>query len=928
MKDCHYSFRPLITSIFLALGLTPFGGEVFADDLLTSETRPTQVFTGNVVQNVHYAPQLNLAGFYGTNGGSYGEADLWLPIWQTWNSALYTDVRYEKDENLAWDIAVGAGYRWLSDDVERLYDIYGFYNSYNSNYNNQFQQVMGGGSVRTDNWTFRGNYYYSVGQTQYNVAGLNTFTLIQDPNGGDIQNNGLVSYGFENNYINGGVLEIGRTIPYSPGLSLFGGYYGFASSDTHPFINGGRARAEYRLDEAFNFKTTMARHITLEAMYQYDNVNLGTFTVGARVDIPLGKSYTNSKLQDAMMDYVRFYPHAVQEDTTGTTPVIYTQNGAPVIFDVVNNTADFETAAMDDSNVIVVNGSFDLDESVLLSSGKYVTGQNYEYSLGQFANLTGSSTIPTITGATSISGAPQWLLYVQNNNTVRDLNLQTQASTDGQALSYVITNYLGSVGNLTIDNITTNGAIGLYISDNNAPSVISITNSHFTPTTSIGVPSTPTTPIAIKVESGASATVSNVDNNIILFSTPGNTYLDGYAYQQGISLTTDGNAADNLTIGSVSGNTITFGDYVLGAGIYIDGNTGNQTIGNVDNNIISFGKYAGVSVANLLGDNAGGIVINNPSSSSGVQHITSVSGNTISFGDYATVSSACTSTCRLNGIYLNNQFNGTTQTIGSVDNNIISFGNYANATSGGVINGIWVGNNSAQTVTSINANKISFGNNATISDGGTTGVASMAGIYIFNFQGSDAQTITAVNDNSVTFGAGAMANGMTTNSNITLAGLYFNSYGTPTGNQSQNVASIAGNQITFAGATNASGSSSTTGVIGGFVFKNSTATATTSSFGLTNNSVSFEGQQGMAGTGTNINIFGISVSTTAGNTIDFTQFYGNSITLSNEATLSTAQLVNNGTMNITIGDHGISTLELANPGITFDESGNTINVTP
>jgi hypothetical protein len=911
-----------------------------------------------------------------TNGNSYGEADVWLPLWQSASSVAYADVRYQKDENTQWDFAAGGGYRWLSDDMERLYDIYGFYNSYNSQYNNQFQQVMGGGNFRTDNWTVRGNYYYSVGPTQYNIASLNTLTFAPTTPGQTLQNYGLLSYGYENNYINGGVIEIGRTIPYSAGLSLFGGYYGFASSDARPFVNGFRARAEYRLDEAFNFKTPFIRHITLESMYQYDNVYKGAFTVGARLDIPLGKSYTGSKLQDAMMDYVRFYPYAIQGNMTSSTPVIYTQDGMPWVFDVVNNLNDFDAAISDNSNVVVVNNNIQLDIQKNISSNKYITGQNFEYAPGKFINVTGKSAPTTVTGANE-----NYILGVSQNNTIRDLNLILAGQPDYATYLYsAITNLKpgssDSVGKLTIDNITTNGAVNISVgSASSSNSIISIINSTFIPY--FVKLSNANFITAISIVGYAPVSISNIDNNTIDFSKNYNIPNSGeYFYETGIYLESKNNNTQQVNVGSVSNNHINFGDASLSRAIYIQNNSSSaQNIGSVNGNIIVYGKNIALSDTSIGGTYLRAIyILNGGTNNTANQTIDSVSNNQITFGGGLTLShdSSTGDIASLFGINIDNS-NSTNQSITSVNNNIITFSDVTlnskgptQLSQGGfALSGLKIfSSGPSQMVTSVDNNTVNFGSiNSEITSG--NGLSSVSGILfdmynpvVYPSGGGPvipiSQRVTSLNNNTINFNGDFSVSNSTSASSI-LSGLFVKSYSGA--NQSQVVSSIDSNQVNF--KSTASTSTGTNSYVSGFEFFNVGADIAAlngqpiqyaQQFSLTNNTVSF------AGNSVGLNVYGYHINQSAWavggdfanfnneSTVNVTNFYGNKYLVSGSADVTNENaifLLNSsntaggpthlGTINIKINASGGSDLSAANNGMQYTESpdtGNNITITP
>jgi hypothetical protein len=721
-----------------------------------------------ILPSIYYAPQFNLGGFYGSNGGSYGEADIWTPIWQAWDRILYVDIRGQKDNASSWDGAAGLGYRWLSDDGERLYDVHSYYNYYNSTYNKVYQQAVLGGRFRTENWSVRGDYYYSIGQTEYTEHSLDTLDLIHTQG---IQYEGLISFGSENNFINGGTIELGRTIPYAPGLSLYAGYYGFAKDLSHPFISGVKARAEYVLDEAFDFKAPFMRHITLESVYQYDNVNLGAFTVGARIDVPLGKSHTSSRLQEYMLDYVRFYPHAIQEHIEATPPTLYTQNGTTVIFDKVETASDLHTALTDNSTVVIIKNNFQLAAPETIGNGKYITGQNYEYMPGLFMNISGNTTLPTLTAALNSN-----LFVLGQNDTLIDLNLmikQTATGVDKIDNIYILTNNNNnSIGSLNVDNLTANGGVYINVGDATNSSNISITNSTLN---SINLQTS-------TISSGM--TIANIEGNKVNASMT----FDNIGIQNIANV--NSNTVGNITFNNIGGGTQTISNVnsnILQTGrISFYNNKGTQNISSVNNNTLSSslglilffnGSSSGVATQNISNVNNNILnlaAINFNNENNGTQNIVNVSGNQMTFGD---------SVQNMNAIYFNNNSTNA-QTITNVTDNQITFGNGASN-----VNGIYFNNSNTgvQNIVNTNANNIAFGNYAYATNA----------IYFSNknlnliFNSSIIQNITNVNNNQITFGDYAGVGG-----GDTTYGIFFQNVADQN-MTAQSIVSVIGNIINF-----------------------------------------------------------------------------------------------------------------------------------
>lgn len=95
----------------------------------------------------------------GRSGRTIMGTELWMPL--SWNGRLltYTDLRLVHDTLESMEGNAGLGLRLVSEDKQRIYGAYGFYDRRRSSYDQYYSQATFGGELLTDHWDVRGNYY-------------------------------------------------------------------------------------------------------------------------------------------------------------------------------------------------------------------------------------------------------------------------------------------------------------------------------------------------------------------------------------------------------------------------------------------------------------------------------------------------------------------------------------------------------------------------------------------------------------------------------------------------------------------------------------------------------------------------------------------------------------------------------------------------
>ena len=76
---------------------------------------------------------------------------------------LFADIRFIDREGAQIEANLGLGMRWLSNDLEKLYGLYLFYDSKRSKYNNMFNQLTIGGEFKRGRFSLGTNAYIHLG---------------------------------------------------------------------------------------------------------------------------------------------------------------------------------------------------------------------------------------------------------------------------------------------------------------------------------------------------------------------------------------------------------------------------------------------------------------------------------------------------------------------------------------------------------------------------------------------------------------------------------------------------------------------------------------------------------------------------------------------------------------------------------------------
>src|SRR5262249_23524390 len=103
---------------------------------------------------------------------SWGDVDIFLPLWQDQTSLLFGDLRGTFSTEPSQEGNFGLGYR-TQISPEWILGGYGYFDIQNSSHDNLFYQVTLGAELKSVDWDFRLNGYIPI-----------------NPDGGSVQKNG------------------------------------------------------------------------------------------------------------------------------------------------------------------------------------------------------------------------------------------------------------------------------------------------------------------------------------------------------------------------------------------------------------------------------------------------------------------------------------------------------------------------------------------------------------------------------------------------------------------------------------------------------------------------------------------------------------------------------------------------------------------
>lgn len=224
-----------------------------------------------------WGPHLEVGGKVGTKT-DVGETTLFVPLFQTFDRLIYTDIRGSFGSPGSQEFNAGLGVRQIIDN-RWIVGAYGFLDYRRSQHNNHFTQVTLGAEAMSERLGLSANVYLPFGKTVHQAAAHDAASV------GDAS---ITVRGGEERAMRGVDAEASVLTGLSllgdgsDALWLHGGGYAFWE-DKADTVWGPRVRAEYRVDDAL----FAGSRVSLIAEYQYDEPRGSQGFLGARLRLPL-----------------------------------------------------------------------------------------------------------------------------------------------------------------------------------------------------------------------------------------------------------------------------------------------------------------------------------------------------------------------------------------------------------------------------------------------------------------------------------------------------------------------------------------------------------------------------------------------------------------------------------------------------------------
>jgi hypothetical protein len=430
-----------------------------------------------VAQDAKWQPWLEAGGQVGTSR-SFGDVDMFIPVWQDQTSLLFGDLRGKFSTDPTQEGNFGLGYR-TQVDPEWILGGYGYFDIQNSQNDNLFYQATLGIEALSVDWDFRLNGYIP-----FNSGGQST-----NNNNGDLKISGNTIgithdeekslYGFDG--------EVGWRLPIFPAdgdmdvRAFIGGYY-FTNSDVDT-VAGPRGRLEVRLYD-LDFLGVQSR-LTVDGEVQWDSPRGTQAFGGLELRIPLGVVTGDagpklSPLDRRMVDRVQrdvdivtrqfqSNPDSVTVDelTVKTHTIVFASaDGSPTGKGTKSDPISLDAAAargqaLGKNAIIVVEGdagSIGVDQPLQLGAGQALLGGDSVVPLHSDKGITENFNVPgsrpTLVGTDSSQNMIDMASGSQNEIFGLDLTGQMSNGIFGLNMSRAIVKQT---------SIESPSAIGIYL---------------------------------------------------------------------------------------------------------------------------------------------------------------------------------------------------------------------------------------------------------------------------------------------------------------------------------------------------------------------------------------------------------------------------------------------------------------------------------
>ncbi|MGP1353865.1 MAG: inverse autotransporter beta domain-containing protein [Parasphingopyxis sp.] len=417
---------------------------------------------------------------------SGGGAEFFVPLAQSYSSLLFVDTRVGTTTRADYYSSIGLGVRSIvSDDV--LIGGYAFFDITREENDETLYGATVGAELLTPGFDFRTNFYLPASDTRFlRTDTVSSGNLVVD-------NNQLVeridTVNFDLETMTGVDAEAGVQLfgdeESGQEFRLYGGVYHFWDSQVDN-VTGGRARAEYRLLDAFGMS---GAQFAVGAEVSDDNLRGTEFTGEVRLRIPFGSSERIAASRSRMNPIQHRMDERVRRRATIRTQVRQTAGSFDVgVLNNLTGQAFGNIFFVDGANTL---GTGDPDDPTTLPDAVTRSG-NSGIIVGEGGNgdiLTGGETLianqQLLGGGTPLQvrlsgGRVQTFVLGTTPGTIA--NTGTAAPTLALADNNIIRNLLFTGGatalfgdganGVVIDNVMISGVTGIGISLNNSSATI------------------------------------------------------------------------------------------------------------------------------------------------------------------------------------------------------------------------------------------------------------------------------------------------------------------------------------------------------------------------------------------------------------------------------------------------------------------------
>lgn len=312
---------------------------------VTNKEKMVVTKTINDARN-NYSPYLEVGGTRFFNVNKYNSAlgvDAFIPLWQTADQLIFTDIRFYDRSGTPFEGNLHLGYRYLSPEKQHVYGIYGAFDRKKTGLGNYFNQLTIGAECWLQDLFIGGNFYQPVGDTS-RLSGISeTAELVNLESG--YKGIWVTTDKKYEKAMGGADAEIGYEL-LNGLVAYVGGYY-FKASGVDSMI-GPKAKLAYdwRLCDGHKILGIFDK-IGLEVGVHSDKPRGTIWHVGANFRIGLLPN-SNTNLPGVarhMVDVVRRDVDIIATDTSSKSGDYYREDGKIVAFASDDSTSSMSSVS-------------------------------------------------------------------------------------------------------------------------------------------------------------------------------------------------------------------------------------------------------------------------------------------------------------------------------------------------------------------------------------------------------------------------------------------------------------------------------------------------------------------------------------------------------------------------------------------------------